>query len=272
MNDREAQRKGRLVEEIIARLHELPDLEIATNVRLPGLRGGRSREIDLVLSGIVAGYPVRLAFECKNYAVRVGVQRIDEFIGKLLDVGIPPQLGIFVCVKGYTSGALRRAEAAGVRTLILGGLDKDRLEAIVYNAFQGMIFLLPVVAELKITNDVDVAIPTSDLVTFYHEDGRALALPDLIWHRWCGGEYPEVIGRHELEVQIPDGFHQRFEGRRMTLMGIKATWHVVGLVVRMPGVGTRFSLTDAGTGALEKLQASVQFDTGCDNHWNENLR
>jgi hypothetical protein len=87
MNDREAQRKGRLVEEIIAQLHELPDLEIARNVQLPSLRSERSREIDLLLSGTVAGYPVRLAFECKNYAIRVGVQRIDEFIGKLLDVG-----------------------------------------------------------------------------------------------------------------------------------------------------------------------------------------
>jgi hypothetical protein len=223
MNDQEAQRKGRLVEEIIARLHELSGLEIATNVRLPSLRGGRSREIDLVLSGAVAGYPVRLAFECKNYAAHVGVQRIDEFIGKLSDVGIPLQLGIFVCVNGYTSGALKRAESAGIRALILGGLDKDRLEAIVYNAFKGIIFLLPIVAELKVTNDVNVSIPASNLAKFYHEDGRVFALPDLIWHRWCVGEYPQAIGRHEIEVQIPEGFYQRFEGRRVTLMGIKAT-------------------------------------------------
>jgi hypothetical protein len=65
------------------------------------------------------------------------------------------------------------------------------------------------------------------------------------WHRWCVGANPEGIKRHEIEVQIPDGFHQRCEGRRMTLMGLKATWHVVGLVVRMSGVGTRFALTDA---------------------------
>lgn len=104
--------------------------------------------------------------------------------------------------------------------------------------------------------------PASNFAKFHHEDGRVFALPDLIWHRWCVGEYPQAIGRHEIGIQIPEGFHQRFNGRRVTLMGIKAIWHVAGLVVRIPGLAKRFSLTDAGTGALDKLHASIKFDTG----------
>lgn len=71
-----------------------------------------------MISGEIAGYPLRIAIECKNYAQRIGVEKIDEFKGKLEDVGIPQQCGIFVTVRGFTKNALRRAATIGIRPLL----------------------------------------------------------------------------------------------------------------------------------------------------------
>src|SRR4051794_40207647 len=107
--------KGRLVEQIAAMLHETPDVTLESNARIPSLQGNGSREIDVLISCEVAGYSVRLAIECKNEKDPIGVERIDAFIGKLKDVGIPVQQGIYISASGYTAGAIRRARVEGIR-------------------------------------------------------------------------------------------------------------------------------------------------------------
>ena len=103
----ETARKGKLVEAVVAMLHDMPGVKVERNVLLPPVHGDqtRKREIDVLLTATVAGYPVRIAFSCKNESKKIEPGKIDEFIGELDDVGIPPQHGIFVCVNGYTRGA-----------------------------------------------------------------------------------------------------------------------------------------------------------------------
>src|SRR3712207_2531643 len=102
--------KGRLVEEIVEKMHGSPNVSVQRRVFLePVGGGGRKREIDVLLTSSVAGYPVRVAIECKNEAKKIGSPEIDAFVGKLQHVGIPPQLGIYVSTSGYTGGAIERA-------------------------------------------------------------------------------------------------------------------------------------------------------------------
>ena len=91
MSHGSTKRLGNALEDIVSALHNLPGVTVATRVALPviGSQSGRTREIDVLVSSEVAGYPVRIAFECKNEQEAVGTQRIDEAIGKLADVGIP---------------------------------------------------------------------------------------------------------------------------------------------------------------------------------------
>jgi hypothetical protein len=80
--------KGKLVEMIVAAMHDSPDVSVERNVRLPAIRSAsRKREIDILISGSIAGYPMRIAIECKNYESVVDIPYIDAFIGKLQDVG-----------------------------------------------------------------------------------------------------------------------------------------------------------------------------------------
>ena len=92
-----SKRKGEIVEEVVSLLHQQSGLNVRRNVRLPTIDGsGRKREIDVLLEGEVAGYPIRFAIECKNVEKPVGSPLIDQFCGKLRDVGIPCSYGIFV--------------------------------------------------------------------------------------------------------------------------------------------------------------------------------
>jgi hypothetical protein len=76
---------GDVLEDIVALLHNVPAGSIQTRVKVPALRPGsdgeRTREIDVLISQDVAGYPIRIAFECKNEQDKVGIERIDAFVG-----------------------------------------------------------------------------------------------------------------------------------------------------------------------------------------------
>ncbi|HEV7905206.1 MAG TPA: restriction endonuclease, partial [Pyrinomonadaceae bacterium] len=152
-------RKGRLVEAIVALMHDYKGVKVERNVHLTPASGDqtRKREIDVLLTSHVADYPVRIAFQCKNERRKIEPEDIGAFADALDDVGIPPQHGIFVCVNGYTNGALMRAKEKGIRALVLKGLTKDRLASEVAKAFQFNVYLLAEVRGLSVTNNVSKA-------------------------------------------------------------------------------------------------------------------
>lgn len=75
-----SKQKGKLVEKIAAMLHEGPDVKVERNARLPPLKKGRKkrkREIDVLLTSYIVGYPVNIAIECKNEAGPTEIEDID---------------------------------------------------------------------------------------------------------------------------------------------------------------------------------------------------
>jgi len=145
--------KGKLVEQVVALLHEEPGIKIETNVKLPP----SDREIDVLITGHVAGYPVRIAISCKNERLPIKPNLINEFIGTLDEVGIPTEYGIFVCVNGYSSGALTRAQKAGIKTLVLRGLTKSRLTSEISKALQFNIYLLLIITNITGSDNGGIA-------------------------------------------------------------------------------------------------------------------
>lgn len=151
--------KGRIVERIVAMMHgdsdahDDSDIKVERNVYLPALGNqARRREIDILITQHIIGYPVRIAVECKNEDKSIGSPKIDAFIGKLQDVGIPLQHGIYVSTRGYTKGAIERAKMAGIRTLILRDLGTQALYGSITEAFQSTLHLLPSIIDMHATN------------------------------------------------------------------------------------------------------------------------
>lgn len=252
--------KGDTVERIVEQMHRVRGVTVERNARLASTRNvRRRREIDVLVTGQVIDYPVRFAFECKNYDRPADVAKIGEFADKLHDVGIPPQYGVFVSASGFTAGALDRAKQLGMQTLLLRGLSDDRLGSLVIGALQSVVYLLPVVTKWMVVNDFAEVKP-EEMWLWFDAEGRPQAqMPDLLWHRWQDGEPPSVIGEHEIKVD-PSGWSQRVDGKPVVPIDVRFTVHVYGVVITLAGRANDHVLIDAFNKQMKKRQVNVEFD------------
>jgi len=258
---RDAKIKGNIVEQIVEQMHRVRGVVVERNARLPSLHTpNRRREIDVLVTGQVLDYEVRFAFECKNYDRPVDVAKIGELADKLLDVGIPPQYGVFVSASGFTAGALDRAKQLGMRSLLLAGLSEDRLGSAAIDALQSLVYLLPVVTEWSVVNHAATVKP-EEMWVWFDADGRPVAqMPDLLWHRWRDGAPPSEIGLHEVGVEAPE-WSQRVDGEPTMPFDVRFKVHVIGLVITVAGQANDHALVNAFNRQVQKRQVKVKFDT-----------
>ncbi len=228
--------KGDILEAAVASLHEAPGLSVQRDVFLPSLDGSeRTREIDVLISTQVAGYPVRVAVECKNEKQPVGPTRIDEFIGKLDDVGIPRQHGVFVTPTRFTAGGLKRAKAAFIETLLFKDLT-EALPAAVATAFQSVVYLLLSISNIVVRNDRPGPAMAGEILFFRDSAGNvAGSVADLVWQMWTRGETPSTLGTHNLSIPLLSDWHQIVHGQEATVQGIQVDVVVSAHVVTFSG-------------------------------------
>jgi len=256
--------KGRIVERIAALMHDQPGVTVKRNQYLPPVgRKGKKREIDVLITAVVAGYPIRMAMECKNEARAIDSPSIEAFAGKLQDVGIAPQHGIFVSASGYTADAVERARTVGVRALTLRGLRDEELLGSISDAFQSVIYLLPQVLNVTVTNTVP---PTEGpgrigAFGFYNENGKLAAiLPDLVWRAWHAGQLPAVLGEHEVALPLPSNLHQEVNGRTVETFALATNIRIIGLAVTLQGKAQQYALVNAADEAVERVLTDVSFE------------
>lgn len=249
-------KKGRLLERLVADLYRVPDVQVETNVRLPVPgTSGRSREIDVLVSGRLAGHPIRLPIECKNYRRRIGAPDIDAFVGKLTDLQLPCQ-GIYVSTIGFSKGALDRASKANIRPLLLSGLVDGRLASAVVDVARSVVYLLLEVTKISVVNDIPSVREYGALHVFYDAHGIQVGCTsDLVWSDWTTGKLPAAIGSRTYSLVIPDDWSQSVDGVVCRPRRIDIEYFVHALVVNLRGTGTRHGLHDPASGLPEKLHA-----------------
>jgi Restriction endonuclease len=264
----ESEAKKRLVENLAAELHELPGVKVERNKWLPSLINPEDeREIDVLLTVNPVGYEMRIAVECKNLARPIEAKDIGEFADKLRQVGIQTQGSIYVSASKYRRGAKTRAQELGIVLLRPLGLTPNRLSLIVQEAFQSIVFLLAIIAGWTVRTEVPGQVfrqPTlEEQNLIFDENGRVFGLmPDLIWESWrYEGAPPSVIGEHEVELNIPAGWHQIICGQRVPILKASATVAVLGLVVSISGTFEHVSLLDAVSEHWVKTRIRAIFDT-----------
>jgi len=260
--------KGDFVEAIVAELHKTKGISVERNVYLPTLdKSQRRREIDILLTGSLSGYPVQIAIECKNEEKPIGIEEIDEFIGKLIDIGIPLSLGVFVSKSGYKKGVAARANDAGIKPLIFEDLSK--IGNTIQSALQSIIFLLATIEKFSIHNDVPyVKNDSGEMLVFRNKKGEIVGyVMDLIWDYWVNKKIPQTLGKHEININtIPRNWVQIVEGKIANVTKIIAEISVKAHIISFPGTISHYSLYNAITSKIEKFQIDTKFDFPIGTH------
>ena len=97
-----------------------PASVVEHDVRMDGLLSKQPRQVDVLVRGSTGGQTFTIAVECKRYAKRLGIGAVDEFAGKLLDIGV--DRGVLYALSGLTRPAIDRAEGSVQPRITLGDL------------------------------------------------------------------------------------------------------------------------------------------------------
>lgn len=259
--------KGRLLEQVAARMYASPFHKITPNAELPPVNRNPklTREIDVLLESKVVTRPRRKAIECKNLNEKVGVEKIDAFVGKLSDVGIAHEHGIYISPTGYTADAVDRAQPVNIQLLTLTGLTEDGLASITAEASQLKVFYLAQAQGITITNNLERIDNASELLIFFDGDGKFCGtVADLIWNQWQAGLIPAEAGQHEINLIVPEGWKQIINGKEEPILGIQAVVQVTAFVLKIPGESTYHTLIRASDGKVEKRQLNTTFNIAVD--------
>ncbi|MCP4600749.1 MAG: restriction endonuclease [Proteobacteria bacterium] len=262
----DSQEKGKILEDVVALLHELPGVKVETRVKLPSVRTGstREREVDVLLTSQVAGYAVKIAIECKNYKERVESEKIDCFLGKLDDIGIPPVNGIFVTATGYRKDALELAQESGIRALVLEGLNQERLKLEVSAAIQSVVFHLARWDAMSRFSDVSSALnfpPPITVMDFPEELGQGSPkILNFLYLLWQQNKISSDLGIHHLAIRMPQEFRFSENEPPMQNALVILAYEVSAYVGAMTGTSSAAFLRNAVTQTLEKVRIDAQFE------------
>lgn len=258
---RDREQQWRLVEHIVAALFDEPGVEVQSNVRLPALRsrGGKAglREIDVIVSGRLAGQRIRIPIECKHLRRKAGSPEIDAFVGKLLDVGLPTQTSIFVSTSGFTGTAVARAEEVGMRALVLSGANVSKTRSLILGAIQSHVYLACALRRTQFKTDAELA--ERDFMFFDNEGTYVGSLPDFLWQAWVSGTPESICGRYSFAIDIPDAWMFNADGTPHAARDIRVGLDVFALVQQYRGEATWHSLTDAQTNEPERKTVDLSF-------------
>ncbi|MBL1233542.1 MAG: restriction endonuclease [Flavobacteriales bacterium] len=119
--------------------------QILSNHKIQNL-DNNLREIDLLIKSIVNDYEVTIAIECKEYAIKIPVEKIESFNSKCLRI---PNINkkIFVSEKGFQKDAIAAAKAFGIELYTFSKIKENPNEILKFPITQ----LKPKLTKYKIT-------------------------------------------------------------------------------------------------------------------------
>lgn len=257
-----AKRKGDLLEDVVALMHEAPGYKVETRKKLPitAYTSKKKREFDVVITTDVAGCAVRIAISCKNENKKVGTKTVSDFSDALGQVGIPTGHGIIVSIAGFTEDALEAAAAKNIRCLVFSGLTEDRLDQEINEALQSTVYLFQNHSVISLFDEGRTAAmggmgDFSHFEIIYHLDlpnpPPITIVLNIVWDAWCKKRIPHSIGMHSVVIC------QKAEEPQWVMF---AAAFVVGLVASTPGTYNQSVLANAHSGETEKIRVHANFD------------
>lgn len=84
-----------------------PETQISFDQKVLGKFSKTLRQIDILIEGDIAGYPIRIAVDCKNFTKKIDVKEVESFCSMVEDV--EAHQGVLVTQKGYSKAAINRS-------------------------------------------------------------------------------------------------------------------------------------------------------------------
>lgn len=99
--------KGDILEKIVEQLcSDFNGSKVTRNITIKG-KSGTDRQIDVLIEATQKAFDIKIIVEAKNYASKVGIEKVEALKTKLTDIG--GNLGVIVCPLGFTEGAINAA-------------------------------------------------------------------------------------------------------------------------------------------------------------------
>lgn len=98
-----------------------PNASVVHDKQIEGRLSGARRQVDVYVTGKVVGLDISVAVECKRHGRPSTIEVVDQFIGKVLDLGA--DRGILYSYSGFTSNAVSRAIGSSNPSIVVIGLD-----------------------------------------------------------------------------------------------------------------------------------------------------
>jgi hypothetical protein len=102
-----------------------PEAEVVHDEHVAGRLSGTRRQVDVLATGKVVGLAITVAVECKRHRRPSSIEVVDQFIGKILDIGA--DRGILYSYSGFSNSAVSRAIGSSNPSVMVIALDTPEI-------------------------------------------------------------------------------------------------------------------------------------------------
>lgn len=251
--------KGKLLEEIVKSLHNQNSFKIEKNKFFRPLNENkRKREIDVLLTKIIADTEIYIPIECKNYKDKIEVKEIDAFYGKLIYLGLDVTKAIFISVNGYTSGAKESASYFGVKLLTFKGLTEDRMSLLLFNAIQSFSYIFPILKSYSIVNSLALSANNEHLIFYDSKKNLKGSLIDIVYEFWMTNKISSKLGLEKLNVSNAEELYCLKNNKLEQCVSIEFEVLIVCCIINLKGKMTKKILLENEN--IDKLKIDAEFN------------
>lgn len=161
-----AKKSGKPLEKTIKLIEETFNNSSDTQVFLSHTlicESGIEREFDVVIKSKVNGYDMCIAIECKDYGVKVSIEKIEAFKSKCSTVKEINKM-VFVSANGYQRGAITQAKNFGIDLLTAEKVSVEYLENLAPKVSPLLLQINKINPDYKITLGSDETLEESDFI------------------------------------------------------------------------------------------------------------
>lgn len=190
-----SEQAGREYEHIVAEIHRqfAGDAKVTEDETIIG-KSGQPRQVDVAIRTTVDGaYNVLIIVECKDYRRRVGIDKVDELVGKIDDVGAV--MGVLVSNSGFTEDAKRRAaQDPRIQLASVVDVENEKIRAKI---------AIPVICDYR-APELQMQISSTGKKQFMIDAKFMVDLRRQFLQKWNDGNLNDELGEHEYTEVVRD--------------------------------------------------------------------